>query len=65
MEQRSNDAVLKNVQTMLRKEVCAKGTGHIVLTTMNLLRLDQNLRRLPLDRHPISVRLDLLEEKDK
>ena len=46
MVQRSNDAALKDVQMVLSKEECVGGMEHITKHKMNLLHLDQNLRRL-------------------
>jgi hypothetical protein len=54
--QRSNYAVVKGVRNKSSVEECAGDTGHIVIRTMNLLRLDQNSRGQPqLKFHPICV----------
>ena len=68
MDQQSNDqsAVAKDVQTKSGVEVFAGGTGHIALTMMNLLHLDQiSTRLLQLKHYQTSMLLDLLQEKDK
>ena len=43
---RSNDAAVKDAQAKSSKEEYVGGTVHIAMHKMNLLHLDQNLRRL-------------------
>jgi hypothetical protein len=61
----SNYTTVK-AQTKFREEGYVGDTGRIASHTMNLQRLGQNSRRLPqLEPHPISVLLELPQEKDR
>ena len=57
MEQRSNDATAKDVQTKPSEVEYVRGTGHISIHEGNLLLLDQKLK---CKHYPITVILALL-----
>jgi|SaaInl74LU_5_DNA_1037368.scaffolds.fasta_scaffold161233_1 hypothetical protein len=52
MAQRTNDAAIKDAQTMPSVFEYSSVTGQIATQTMNLLHLDQNTTRLQLNPYP-------------